>query len=137
MAGIDSLVRVPPDSGGRAIATQQKTRGAQLLEFQEVLTSYQADATATGVNVTTSAVAVWPANVARRGLILQNISDTRILCRFGAGNIPDATAGIEVGFSVEPNGGAYAFWTLVDTRALNAIHGGIGTKRLLITEFSG
>lgn len=137
MAGTNSLVRVPPDSSGRGIATQQITRASQPLEVQEVLTAYQADSTAVGVNVTTAAVAVYAANPLRRGLVLQNVSDTRIICRFGAGNIPDATLGSETGFAVEPNGGTYPFFTMVDTRVLNAIHGGSGTKRLLVTEWVG
>jgi hypothetical protein len=135
MPGVDSLVRVPPDSSGRAIATQTKVRGANSLEFQEVLVCYQADHVSSGVDVTAVSTAILAANASRRTLVLQNVSDTRIMCRFGA--TPSATVGAEQGFAVEPFGGSYSFIQAVDTRALNAVHGAPGSKHLLITECSG
>jgi hypothetical protein len=73
--------------------------------------------------------------VDRRGLMLQNLSDTRIICRFVA--TPVATVGAEVGFAVEPNGGGVYFTSLINTGVLNVIHAGTGNKRLLITEWVG
>jgi hypothetical protein len=135
MASINSFVRVPPDSSGKKTATQRITRGADDVEIQEVLSSYQADSTCTGVNITTSSAQALPANLARRGVMLQNLSDTRIICRFSVAAV--ATTGSEVGFAVEANGGAVYLAGLVDTRILNAVHAGTGNKRLLITEWSG
>jgi hypothetical protein len=126
---------VPPDSSGRAIATQTKVRDANSLEFQEVLVCYQADHVSSGVDVGAAPAQILAANTARRTLVLQNVSDTRILCRFGA--TPSATVGAEQGFAVEPYGGSYSFIQAVDTRVLNAVHGATGAKHLLITECSG
>jgi hypothetical protein len=131
----DSFIRVPPDSGGKRIASQQKTQGVDVVEFQEVLTSYPADATSIGVDVTTSSTAAIGANVNRRGLMVQNVSDTRIIARFDA--TPTATVGAEIGFAIEPNGGGVLFTALNDQGALNVIHAGVGNKRLLVTEWVG
>jgi len=134
VAGINSLIRVPPDSSGKAIATTQVVRGGTPVEFQEVLAAYQADCVSTAISVTTIAQVGIAANPARRGLVLQNLSDTRIIGRFDA--VPVATTDAEVGFAIEPNGGAFTFIGLVDVGVLNVIHAGVGNKRLLITEWS-
>ena len=134
MAGSNSFIRVPPDSTGKKTATLAVTRGPDIVEMQEVVTSYQTDATSTGINVTNASAQALPANALRRGLLLQNLSDTRIICRFGVAAV--ATVGAEIGFAVEANGGAVELLNLVDTRILNAMHAGTGTKRLLATEWS-
>ena len=134
MAGSNSFIRVPPDSTGKKTATLAVTRGTDIVEMQEVVTSYQTDATSTGIGVTNASGPAVPANALRRGLLLQNLSDTRIICRFGLAAV--ATVGGEIGFAVEANGGAVELLNLVDTRVLNAMHAGTGTKRLLATEWS-
>lgn len=131
---VDSFIRTPPDSTGKKVAAQQKTRGVDDVQIQEVLTSYPADGVSTGVNVTTSNVSVLPANAARRALLLQNISDQRIFCRFGTAAV--AIPGSEIGIALEANGGSGSFIAVSDQRDLNVVHAGVGTKRLLITEWS-
>ena len=133
MAATNSFIRVPPDSTGKKTATLSVTRGPDIVEMQEVVTSYQTDATSIGINVTTTSAQALPANAVRRGLLLQNLSDTRIICRFGVAAV--ATIGAEIGFAVEANGGAVDMANLVDTRVLNAMHAGTGTKRLVATEW--
>jgi hypothetical protein len=135
MPATRTFVRVPPDSSGAtAVALLEVNRGGTLVRIQEVCTSYQADHVSAGVNVTTTSQTVLAANQFRRTLVLQNISDTRIFCAFDA--TPVATAGAEVGFAIEPNGGGYTFMTSVDPGVLNAVTppGTAGNKRLLITE---
>jgi hypothetical protein len=129
-----ATIKVPPDSSGSAVALLQVVRSGFPVNIQEVCASYQADHVSAGVDVTTVAAAILAANTFRRTLVLQNLSDTRILCRFGA--TPVATAGAEAGFSIEAYGGSYTFREAVDTRVLNAVHAGVGNKRLLITESS-
>jgi hypothetical protein len=133
MAATNSFIRVPPDSTGKKTATLSVVRGADTVEIQEVLPSYQTDATSVGVSVTTASAQILPANALRRGLMLQNLSDQRIICRFGVAAV--GTIGGEIGFVVEPGGAVYMV-DLVDTRILNGLHQGTGTKRLLATEWS-
>lgn len=95
--------------------------------------NHQTTGTTTGVNVTTSAAQVLASNANRKGVLFHNISDTRILIRFNTA--PDATSGAEIGIPLEANGDRIVFGSLIDTRAVQAIHGGSGNKRLLITEW--
>jgi hypothetical protein len=131
----DLFVQVPPNSTGTKVAGQLRTRGADNVFFQEVITAYPADAVSIGANVTTASVQILAVNTLRRALWLQNISDTWIFCRFDA--VPSATATSEVGIAIAPNGGSVSMERYVDQGVLNAIHAGTGNKRLLITEWSG
>jgi hypothetical protein len=135
MAGTPSSIRVPPDSSGKRVAVLEVPRAPDVAQIQEVMTAYKTDVTTSiGVNVTNTSTQILPANAARRGLMLQNVSDTRIICAFGVAAV--ATTGAEIGFAIEPTGGAQYFVSMVDTRVLNAMHAQTGTKRLLITEWS-
>jgi hypothetical protein len=134
----DGFVQVPADSAGKRIAQQYQQRGGVDVFFQEVLTSYPCSQISSGVFVSRTSAQVFPANPARRALILQNPSTTRIVCKFGA--TPSATAGSEDGFAVEANGGSFGNITYNDQRALFAIHAHsdptVSSVRLLITEYA-
>lgn len=95
--------------------------------------NHQTNVTINGYNVSTSSSTALAANASRKGLLLSNISDTRIFVSFGTA--PSATPGAEIGIPVEANGGQVGFSSLIDTRVLLCIHNGVGTKRLLMAEW--
>jgi hypothetical protein len=117
-------------AAGVKVAAVQNAAGEDQQVFMQV--AHNADVTSTGVNVTTVSSQAVAANPARKGLILQNLSDTRIIGAFSV--TPVATAGSESGFSIDPFG-SFSWFVNADTRALNVIHAGTGTKRLLVSEW--
>lgn len=89
--------------------------------------------THTMVNVTTSSAAV-SSRESRRFIMVMNMSDTTISCKFGA------TAVVSEGMVLNPApasgqaGGTVLLDTQVPLGALNCIHGGSGNKAISITE---
>lgn len=93
---------------------------------------YEAFGTTTHTTVavaTTSTVAL-AAKSNRMFIILENISDTNIDCAIGA------TAVAGAGIRLYANGGSLLLDAKYPTGAVNCIHGGSGTKSLLVTEGS-
>lgn len=157
----DSFVQVPVDSTGKKIDSEQLVVGANAVERQraeiagagatEIAVVKGAAPTnaamglgvrqipgtdnmaTTGHTAGTGAADALVANANRKGVLIQNISDTRVFIRFGPVD-PVATAGSEVGIAVEANGGAVSFTTNVDTRVIRSITTA-ASKRLLITEW--
>lgn len=84
--------------------------------------------THTAVAVATTSTATVSAKSNRLFLILENISDTAIDCKFGA--VAVASEGVRL----TPNGGNLLLDAKYPTAAINCIHAGSGTKTLLVTE---
>ena len=88
--------------------------------------------TAVSVAVTSTAVTT---RATRAILILQNASDTAIWCNLSGGA---AVVGEGIGLDQQPAasrpGGAAFFDIAVPTGTINCIHGGSGTKTILINE---
>jgi hypothetical protein len=124
----DNLTVTSGNTGSWTAATED-IGGAH---HQRIVPYLRSNATTTGFNATTSSSAALAANTARRGLMIQNMSDTDVFGAFNA--TPVATAGSEVGFLIAARG-YVEFFTMVDTRAVNVIHADAGNKRLLITEW--
>lgn len=85
----------------------------------------------TPLGVTTTSQQAVAANTNRQYLLLVNDSDTIIYVKVGA------TAVANQGIRLNAGGGNYEMSQgadNVDTAAVNAIHGGTGTKTLLIAE---
>ena len=103
-----------------------------LLFFLFLPTSVQAQRstfTHTTFAVAVTSSEVLAANSANRNfLYIQNDSDTVIYCKFGAAAV------LNQGFQLAISGGSLRFDTRFPTQALNCIHGGLGTKVLLILE---
>ena len=84
--------------------------------------------THTAVAVAATSTAAVVAKSTRTLLILENISDTNIDCKFGAAAV--ASEGVRL----YANGGALLVDKKYPTAAVNCIHAGSGTKTLLVTE---
>ena len=84
--------------------------------------------THTAVAVAATSTAAVVAKSTRTLLILENISDTNIDCKFGA--VAVASEGVRL----YANGGALLVDKKYPTAAVNCIHAGSGTKTLLVTE---
>lgn len=82
----------------------------------------------TSVAVAATSTAAVVAKSTRTLLILENISDTNIDCKFGA--VAVASEGVRL----YANGGALLVDKKYPTAAVNCIHAGSGTKTLLVTE---
>lgn len=83
------------------------------------------------LTVTTTSQQVLAANPDRKYAMLINDSDTVIYIKIGA------PAVVGEGIRLNPNGGSYEMSSAIGnlhTGAINAIHGGTGTKNLLIAE---
>lgn len=81
--------------------------------------------------VTTSSQTALAANANRKYALLANDSDTTIYVKIGAAAVANQ------GIRLNPNGGSYEISAAIGnlhTGAINAIHGGTGTKNLLIAE---
>jgi len=87
-----------------------------------------ATTTHTAIAVATTSTATVAAKSNRLFLILENISDTAIDCKFGAAAV--ASEGVRL----TPNGGNLLLDAKYPTAAINCIHAGSGTKTLLVTE---
>lgn len=86
--------------------------------------------THTAVAVTTASGAALAANGERSYLLLQNISNTDMFIKLGVAAV--ASEGIKLAA-----GDAYEMsprFANLDTRAVNAIHAGTGSKTLLVSE---
>lgn len=84
--------------------------------------------THTTVAVATTSTVTLTAKSNRTFVILENISDTAIDCKFGA----DAVA--SEGVRLYANGGSLLLDAKYPTISLSCIHAGTGTKSLLVTE---
>ena len=82
------------------------------------------------VSVAVTTTAVIAANASRTALLLQNISDTDIYLKFGA----SATVGTGILLKAGQSYEMAAHYGNLYRGAINAIHGGSGTKTLLVTE---
>jgi hypothetical protein len=84
----------------------------------------------TVVNVTTASTSVLGTTRGIRSLlILQNDSDTTIYC-----NLTGGVAVVDEGIRLNAAGGTLFMDTVVPTVPVTCIHGGTGTKALLVTE---
>lgn len=91
----------------------------------------QVTLTHTTLTTTTTSGAALAANVGRKYAFFQNDSDTPIYLKVGAAAVANQ------GIRLNANGGSYEMSTLLgnlDTRAVNAIHGGTGNKVLLVAQ---
>lgn len=83
----------------------------------------------TKLDVATSSGEALAARPTRNYLLLENDSDTVIYIKF------DAPAVLNEGIRLNASGGAYELYgDIIEAGAVNAIHGGAGTKRLLVSE---
>jgi hypothetical protein len=87
-------------------------------------------ATHTTVAVAVTSTVALAAKSNRTFVILENISDTNIDCSIGA------TAVAGQGIRLYASGGSLLLDAKYPTAAINCIHGGSGTKSLLVTEGS-
>ena len=63
----------------------------------------------------------------RDSLVLENDSDTTIYCSIGKAAV------VNEGIRLNANGGSFTIDKACPTEAIYAIHGGAGTKRLLVS----
>lgn len=87
----------------------------------------------TSVNVAATTTAV-SARDTRRILVLINMSDTAISCKFGQAAVVSEGIVLNPTGTAGQAGGSIFFDVAVPTGALNCIHGGSGSKAVLITE---
>jgi hypothetical protein len=89
--------------------------------------------THTAVAVAATTTTAKAANTDRIGLLLVNDSDTTIYIKIGAAAV------LNQGIRLNANGGSFemnAALGSLASGAVNAIHGGSGTKALLVTEWA-
>lgn len=95
---------------------------------------------AADVTVTQTVVAVAATSTAtstrpsRRLLILTNMSDTVISCKFGVAAVAGEGIVLNAQPSVGSSGGVAFFDVAIPVGTLNCIHGGSGTKNLSVVE---
>lgn len=77
----------------------------------------------------TSALAAPASSNARRIVILQNDSDTVIYC-----NLAGGSAVVNQGVRINANGGTFLLDVVTPALAIACIHGGSGSKTLLVTH---
>lgn len=83
------------------------------------------------VNVAITSTQVVAANTSRGFLLIENDSDTSLYCKIGVAAV------VNEGIRINSNGGSFEMSRTnrnLDTRAVNCIHGGAGTKTMLVTE---
>lgn len=83
------------------------------------------------VNVAVTSTQVAAKSSGRSFLLLVNDSDTEIYCTIGV------AATLNGGIRINADGGSFEMSRgikNIDTRVVNCIHGGTGTKTLLVTE---
>lgn len=91
------------------------------------------NATHTVVSVAVTSTAALAANTNRVGALLVNDSDTTIYLKLGAAAV------VNQGIRLNANGGSLEMNAALGnlySGAVNAIHGGVGSKVLLVTEYS-
>ncbi len=104
---------------------------SRLVSIGEVGAGIYATPTHTSVGAATSSTLALAANSNRRYAIFVNDSDTAVYLGLGAAAIVNA------GIRLNANGGSYEMSAMLGNLyrgAINAIHGGTGTKSLLVTE---
>jgi len=84
--------------------------------------------THTTIQVATTSTIVLPANSNRKYLLIVNDSDTNMYLSFGV----DAV--LNEGIPVSASGNYELQPWFISTQAINCIHGGVGDKKLLVTE---
>jgi hypothetical protein len=87
--------------------------------------------THTAVNVADTTTQIVAASTTRRYLLIQNDSDTAVYIKLGAAGV------LHEGILLAANGGAYESSPGADLLfmgAINGIHGGSGSKVVLVTE---
>jgi microcystin-dependent protein len=87
--------------------------------------------TVIAVAATSTAVS---ARATRRMLVIQNVSDASISCKFGAAAVVTEGIVLNPQGAAGQAGGSLFFDVAVPVGALNCIHGGSGTKNVLLTE---
>ena len=104
--------------------------GITIEEFRDIRHTDLAYAHTAPTAAVTSGAAL-AANVARKFAMIINDSDTTVYLKVGAAAV------LNEGIRINANGGSYTMSEAegnLDTRAINSIHGGAGTKVLLVTE---